>query len=67
MIVGVSAPFKMVSTINWQCTNFSCGRCIGLENKPPTSTFDSKSQIKCPSCHDDIYSPKPGYVNTKVI
>jgi DNA replicative helicase MCM subunit Mcm2 (Cdc46/Mcm family) len=67
MVVGVSVPFKMVSRIIWQCTNFNCGRRTELENKPPASKFDPRSEIKCPSCHHDISNPNPEYVNAKVI
>lgn len=67
MIVSVSAPFKMVSKIKWQCTNIKCGKSIELENNPPASSFDAKVAIKCPACSGDIFKPNPEYINVKAI
>ena len=61
MIVSVSSPFKMISKIKWQCTNFNCGNRYEIENTPPSSSFDAKAAIKCPGCSKDIFNPTSVY------
>jgi replicative DNA helicase Mcm len=68
MIVGVSQPYKLISSVEYGCNN--CDNQGEINMNPPTSSFNklSEQQTTCQFCKDGKNTiTKKQYVNAKSI